>query len=137
MLSIIASLLDRSKLSIFNIDNRKEPVGTIIRSTPVVPWYSILEKYCDIKLGYLNLICIFHKGPFKYHITLFWPFANPPTPLSHTILTFWFNPPPFSRVRICVATEFASYFALFDAFLVVFREKIIYEAWEFYSHTWI
>ena len=50
------------------------------------------------------------KGVFNYEITLFWTFANPSL-LSHTILTFWFTPPPFLGMRIRVTTEYVSHFS--------------------------
>ena len=67
----------------------------------------------------------YFRGPFKYHITLFWTFVDP-TPISHHSQALG-QPPPFSRVRIHIATKFASHFSVFFvAFLVVFSKKILY-----------
>ena len=41
--------------------------------------------------------------------------SSPPPPLSHTILMFWVLPllPPFLRMRIQIASEFALHFSFF------------------------
>ena len=77
---------------------------------------------------------IYSYGVFKYHITLFWTFANPSS-LSQTILTLWFNPPPFSCVRIHIATELASHFTVFCRIFSKYQYKKTYIEHENLSHT--
>ena len=82
-----------------------------------VAWDKRCRTNSSIFSSYSNFVLIlgglYGKGAFKYHITLFWTFADPSPLLSHTILILWFNPPPqpFSRVRIHIVSKFVSDFS--------------------------